>query len=273
LTDVFFHIGLHKTATTWFQKQFFPSLDGVHVLHTRHVTKIPNPGADGATLIVSHAGLSAKLSVKKTPGTNTQWLVQNLRAIREWAPNSAIVVGFREHSSWLEAAYCNKAKKTWGMSREAYLGTFSHRDLSWCQTLQAIDESFESVFPFLYEELVRAPLPLIDDLCKFINKTPPENLSQLLNVRRNPSPRSEVGQFVSRSLYALSAASRRQLLKSYCGPLGAKFDRYFTVPAFKLDTELRQQLNQDWSELIKVIGKRRGRDLSPLLQSIAVEQA
>ena len=134
LTDVFFHIGMHKTATTWFQQQFFPSLHGVQVLHYRHVAKIPYPSPDVPTLIVSHAGLSATLSVKKTPGTNTEWLAKTLRAIREWAPNSAIVVGFREHSSWLEAAYCNKAKKTWGMSRQAYLRTFSNGELSWCQT-------------------------------------------------------------------------------------------------------------------------------------------
>jgi len=134
LTDVFFHIGMHKTATTWFQQQFFPSLHGVQVLQYRHVAKIPYPSPDVPTLIVSHAGLSATLSVKKTPGTNTEWLAKTLRAIREWAPNSAIVVGFREHSSWLEAAYCNKAKKTWGMSRQAYLRTFSNGELSWCQT-------------------------------------------------------------------------------------------------------------------------------------------
>jgi hypothetical protein len=113
---------------------------------------------------------------------------------------------------------------------------------------------------------------LVDDLCKFINKTPPENLDELLNVRTNPSPRSEVGQFVSRSLYALSAASRRQLFKHNCGPLGAKFDRYFHVPAFKLKPELSQKLNQDWNELIHVIGKRRGRDLSPMLRSVAAER-
>src|SRR5262249_8525232 len=34
MTKVFFHIGLHKTGTTWLQNQFFSRLDGVKVLHT-----------------------------------------------------------------------------------------------------------------------------------------------------------------------------------------------------------------------------------------------
>src|SRR5262245_39979537 len=94
--NVFFHIGMHKTATTWFQHQFFPSLVNVQVLHTRHLNRVVIPGPGAPTLIVSHAGLSGKLSRKKTPGTNTRWLSNNLKLIQDMAPESAILIGFRE---------------------------------------------------------------------------------------------------------------------------------------------------------------------------------
>lgn len=255
---------MHKTATTWFQHQFFPSLDGVEVLHTRHIDKVPIPGPDAPMLIVSHAGLSGKLSMKKSPGTNSQWLARNLTLIQDAAPNSAILIGFRQHRSWLEAAYCNKAKKTWGMSRPAYLETFSPEDLSWCKALRTIEGSFKSVFPFLYEELVRTPHSLIADLCGFLGKAPPADLDQVLKVRRNPSPRSSAGQFLSRSLYAVSAASRRNLLKQRCGRFGAALDRFFHVPPFDLPADLDQKLTQDWNDLVRLVAERRGRDLSPL---------
>jgi len=269
LTNVFFHIGMHKTATTWFQHQLFPNLKGVQVLHMRHVAKVPIPDPDAPTLIVSHAGLSATLSVNKTPGTNSQWLADNLRRIQEVAPDSHIIIGFREQRSWLHAAYCNKAKKTRGVSQQAYVATFSLEDLSWCQTLRTIERSSPGVFPFLYEELLLQPHVLIEDLCSFIVETPPKNLDQLLTARENPSPRSHVGQLVAQSLYALHYASGRMIPKSYSGRIGARFDRYFPTKPMVLDTDVAAALQEDWNDLKRLIGERRSRDFSALSRNQA----
>ena len=76
MTQIFFHIGLHKTATTWFQNHFFPSLDDVRVLHTRHVNEVTVPNDGSPTLIVSHAGLGASLSRKKRPDSNKKLLAR-----------------------------------------------------------------------------------------------------------------------------------------------------------------------------------------------------
>ena len=79
-------------------------------------------------------------------------------------------MGFREHAAWLNAAFCDKTKKTWKLSQQDYLRTFSVEDLSWCKALQTIEESSRNVFPFAYEELLRNPDALIGDLCQFLGK-------------------------------------------------------------------------------------------------------
>jgi hypothetical protein len=265
MTEVVFHIGLHKTGTTWFQNQFFPRLEGVEVVHTRHLSRVTVPAGSSTTLIVSHAGLSGTLS-NKPPG-NSQLLTDNLRLIAELVPDPAIIIGFREHVSWLHAAYSNKAKKTWGMSPKNYVRDFSLDDLSWSTKLRTIKQSSRAVFPFLYEELLWNPHALIDDLCKFLGKAPPANLDQLLNIRENPSPRTPVGQFVSRALYALSAASRRQLFKPQCGPLGARFDRFFSMKRIALKPDMARALQQDWNDLLQLISQHRRRDLSGVAQA------
>ena len=95
----------------------------------------------------------------------------------------------------------------------------------------------------------------------------PRNLSELLTIRKNSPPRSSVGQFVSRMLFALNAVSRRNLLKRHYGRLGARLDRYFPVKPIMLPTDMASELRQDWKEVLHLIGVRRGRDLSILLQA------
>ena len=108
--------------------------------------------------------LSGTLSSEKQPGDNKKRLTETLSSIAAVAPGAPIIIGFREHGSWLSAAYAQKAKKQ-GVLLKSYVATFSREDLSWCRSLDLIEDGSRSVFPFLYEELSCAPEALIDDLC------------------------------------------------------------------------------------------------------------
>ena len=202
---MYFHIGLHKTATTWLQRHLFPSLPGVNCLVTRRIAGITRPQGDVPTLIVSHEALSGTLSSEKQPGDNKKRLTETLSSIAAVAPGAPIIIGFREHRSWLTAAYAQKAKKQ-GVKVERYLATFSRDDLSWCRSLDLIEDGKRPVFPFLYEELSHAPQALIGDLCRFLKTEAPANLSEVLSVRENASPRSQAGQLLSRPFFQVSYA-------------------------------------------------------------------
>jgi hypothetical protein len=267
VTNIFFHIGLHKTATSWFQRHLFPNLAGVQFLKTRNLDKvILADDSTSTTLIISHEGLSGTVSHQRPPGTSSTRLMKNLEKMAALAPRRSIIIGFREHRSWLQSAHAQRAKKVWGVGRARYVRAFSLEDLSWCQKLSTIERSCPSVFPFLYEELLQNPMALIQDLCGFLGKDLPPNLDHLLGIRINAVPKSRVGQFVSRSLCTLSTPSRRRRMKARWYKFGARFDRYFLPKPLPLDSNMAVALEQDWNDLLRLIGERRGRDFSSLIE-------
>jgi hypothetical protein len=265
--NVFFHIGLYKTATSWFQRQLFPSLEGVMLIHAKPFDRIAERleaarfNDPSRTLIVTDEKLSETIAQKRVPGGGLAKLAGNLELIGAIAPHRGIIIGFREHTSWLQAAYGQRAKKNFGMSRASYLNAFTVEDLTWCRKLALIEQSCSSVFPFLFEELARDPKTLINDMCQFLGKVPPPNLDQLLGARENPTPRSGVGQFVSRALlFAIPSNQKRMKHRAY--DFAAGLDRYFPVRPFVLPSEMAGNLRRDWDELLVRVGERRGRDFS-----------
>jgi hypothetical protein len=263
VASIFFHIGLHKTASTWFQRHLFPNLTGVQLIKTRNLDKVAVPDdSSSATLIVSHEGLSGTLSHQKPPGTSSARLAKNLDRMAALAPERAIIIGFREHQAWLQSAYAQRAKKVWGVGKARYARAFSLEDLSWCRTLQLVEQSCPTVFPFLYEELLQNPTALIEDLCAFIGKDPPQNLDEILSVRANAAPQGRAGQLVSKLLCTLSTESRRRRMKGRWYKFGAKLDHYFPPKPLRLDSSTAVVLERDWNNLMELLASRRGRDFS-----------
>lgn len=262
--DIFFHIGLHKTATSWFQEVLFPNIIGVDVLKPEDLSEIelriksPNPPIPNS-LIVTWEALSGSLSARKAPGSNRESLQKSLDFIKGLAPQAGIIIGFREHTSWFQAAAAQKAKYKRYVNKRTYVDTFSHADLSWCSKLETISRSFAPVFPFLYEEFIHNPAVLIGDLCEFLGKGPPDNLHELVIDRRNPSPRSAVGQFVSRSLCMISPHHKEWTRRSH--RIGAWLDRYAPASEVVIDPQLAKTLRQDWIDLVQRVSERRGRNL------------
>jgi hypothetical protein len=269
---VFFHIGLHKTATTWFQRHLFPNLAGIECRRSKRIEALGLHRPNGPTLLVTHESLSGMLASDKQPGDSKRRLLESLSRIAAVARGAPIIVAFREHGSWLGAAYAHKAKKE-GVDFSRYKQTFSKDDLSWCRSLDLIEETSPRIFPFLYEELVASPESLIADLCRFLDTPTPANLRQLLGRRENPSPRSSQGQAVSRPFYRISHMLDRipgvdtKALREFGARFGARFDdRSATRGKTNLEPDLSAELRHDWQELLIRIGRHRGRDFSAFSQ-------
>jgi hypothetical protein len=258
MTDrVFFHIGLHKTASTWFQSNLFPNMHGLQLIRSRSFDGVM-PGT--RKLLFSSEELGGSLSRKRAPGDSHKRLRESLVRIVAAAPHPAIIVGFREQAAWLDSAYAQRAKKR-ALNRQLFVNSFTREELSWCHTLNLIESSCETVFPFLYEELIYAPHALVDDLCRFIGVEPPSNLEALLAMRAQPSARTLPGQFVTRLFYLVSLT---RPLHGYGKRLGVRVDRYFKPRRIVLEPELATELHQDWARFLAMAGDRRTRDFSAL---------
>src|SRR5581483_486195 len=262
---LFFHIGLHKTGTTWLQNAFFPRLSNVRAVRARRVEKLqrllaePNP----EILLISHEGLGGTISLYRSPGSLFNRLRRSLEVIQA-EPCDGILVGFREQQAWINSAYFEKAKSN-EVSAEAYLNQYSPDELTWCKVLECVQTSSVPVFPFLYEELNHSPHEFAADLCGFLGTELPPDVGEILRRRENPSPRSIRGQRLARAFFVASRvlpARFNGTLRGWGSKLGAKLDSGTELERITFPDDLARRLRDDWRSLIRLIGKRRGRDFS-----------
>jgi hypothetical protein len=271
---VFFHMGLHKTGSTWFQRALFPNLPNVEMQRTRKFSIIEKLIAEESSkiLVISHEGLTGSITMQRSPGDRSKRLRESLERISEFRSCAGIIIGFREQRSWINSAYAEKAKKR-PLSAVQYLSSYSPDDLSWCKILATADRAPVPVFGFLYEELNSDPSALVADLCRFLGTTEPANLSEILAKRENVSPRGDVGRRASRVFFTISRilkpipflSNAKRPLRSLGSKFGARLDRHSVpAPTIAFDDALANLLQADWSKLVEIVGKRRGRDFSAL---------
>jgi hypothetical protein len=268
MAEVFFHIGMHKTATSWLQRRLFPNVEGVRLLGSKKLDEIARAletfGAQpdhAGVIVISHEGLGGTISWERTPGATYARLVENLSALMQLRPDAAVIVGYREQSRWLASAFAQRTRKDQSVTWQGYLSRFSLEELRWCNNLKLIQSLCPSVFPFLYEELAESPEIFVGDLCRFLGKSPPRNSQDLLRARENPSLRSRFGQTlwaITRPALRKSGAVARNRVRVGISHIDALFaPRQVEVPA-----DWQIELRRDWSELLTTISALRGRDLS-----------
>lgn len=275
--QAFFHIGLHKTASTWLQRAFFPKLCALEYLRTQNLPFIDRKVREQSTqpLLISHEEFSGPLSATKRPGDRTEWLGKSMAAISSISPTGSIVIGFRNQKGWLNSAYAERAKKA-AVKPDAFFETFSIEELRWCKVLSQIESYQLPVFGFLYEELLSCPEALVHDLCNFFGTPVPANWRSGLRHRSNPSPRSAWGRRLSRPFFFASDRVKRLAIKMGAphpkpfrsqlhragSNLGTWVDRFAApAPSIQLNVELTELLSVDWERLVEKVGEKRGRDL------------
>jgi hypothetical protein len=268
---VYLHLGLHKTATGWLQRQFFPRL-GLPLYRTRKLERIAGlaVGAPADRIIVSHEGLGGRISDDKAPGDSLRMFQATLDGIAELPATTKLLVGFREQSAWIGSAYAQRGKKA-TLTPEAYRDTYSRDDLLWMKRVRLGDERGLESFLFLYEEFAQDPVRLCEDLCRFLGVTPPEDMASLLARRENPSPKTEGGLRMSRAAYALTRVLGAlpfvdaKRLRRAASEFGASFDSDEAPIKIGLGEQDEAVLGRDWEELVREIGERRARDFSAFL--------
>jgi hypothetical protein len=263
VTNIFFFMGMPKAATNWLAGVLLPTIEGIEVRAPRRWSEIDLSVPKDKTLIVSARWMSGTTSDRKRPGFGCKVLSKSLKFINSNAPEAGVMIGFREHASWLQAAFSQKAKRRTGVEAQRYAESFSPEDLSWSWKLETIAGSRSLVFPFLYEEIRESPHEFIDDLCRFVGRSRPANIEALLSTHTNPSPRSRMGLGASRSLSKLSTNTR---WKQASVKAGTWLDRYFPTDRVSLNSDLAADLRQDWVRLVRMVGESRKRDLDRFAQ-------
>jgi hypothetical protein len=127
--------------------------------------------------------------------------------------------------------------------------------------LDCIEQSFERVFVCLYEELGDDPETLIRDLCGFLGTSPPRRLRDLLVRRENPSPRTSVGQRLTRQMRTVGWL---RPFRRYGRMFIARMERGVESGTLELTPQMESVLRSDWNDLLARAEQRRGRGFSSL---------
>jgi len=122
-SQMIFHVGLHKTATSFLQRRIYPLLEGI--------AYAGYPPPDGQTLRrvagLMRPGLPMLVSDEQLSGHpfRRSWIEEfetNVRGLAALFPDARIIVGFRHHRPWVISIYKQYLNKGGTRTLAAFLG-------------------------------------------------------------------------------------------------------------------------------------------------------
>lgn len=261
--QLFFHVGMPKTASTFLQKYVFPNFQDVLFIKKHdfknHQKIINNTGFD--KILLSH-----EINVDKPNGYN------KVQAITENYPGTKPIILLRKHSSWVRSKYKYYLRKHGALSFEQYLdleneqGKIKHETLHYLDKIKLLEKAFNCrPLVFFQEELKQNPEQLIAQLAQFMGtRYNPDNIKtetvkgaynehQLKYVRSfnrwykfNKLPeRKKWQKFVYEKFSALLLHS-----VAFAGKFLPSPDDKPLIPEAIMQ-ELDQQLEHDWKQCIE----------------------
>lgn len=170
--QVFFHVGMPKTASTFLQNKVFPKYQDILFVKKHdfknHQKIIDNNRADKILL-------SLEINVDKPNGYD------KVQTIAKRYPGTIPVILLRKHSSWVRSKYKYYIRKHGKLPFDEYLdleseqGKINHQNLVYINKIKILEEAFQCrPYVFFQEELKQNPRQFIDQL------------AQLMGARCNP---------------------------------------------------------------------------------------
>jgi len=173
-SKIIIHLGLHRTGTTFLQKEVFERLTRVNYMFndSLHTIQIK----EGINLI-SNEGLSQSMPHSKFDR------IQILDNIKKLFPNAKIILGIRYREDWLKSCYYRYVLSGGKLKYQKYIEHYSKNIIDNYTYLCEVRKRFSDVYTYTFEELKLMPKETIKDICKFIEVEVPE----YQNIKRNAS--------------------------------------------------------------------------------------
>jgi len=259
--EVFFHVGLGKTATTYLQYQFFPKLRGIHYVQRTRYPKAPK-------IIARDASPRHLLSREFD-----QQLQEEIEKFAVHYPDTRAIVVFRRHDGWIASQYRRFAKNGIQIPFEEFFdiekneGLWKQADLDYSNKLSIIENTFtRKPLVLFYENMREDPYAFFDQFATAIGATydrnqisldavhPSYEEKQLKTVRSvskiffPANPKQYNNAFLKRLQW------RKQQLTSYSIMAAARFvpdswlDQGELVPKGLLE-KIRDVYAKDWEKV------------------------
>ena len=165
MDNIVFHVGLHKTGTTFLQRNVFYNMKNVNFFCTdgRQFTGLNDIDKNKINLI-SNEWYSGDPHVSK------EFSRYNIgKDIAKKYPDSKIIVIFREKNSWMKSLYSQYIKNGGTYNFEKWKSDFfNEKYLDYKEYENFLRDNFKTVLVLWFEDLRKNPDAFIKSICDFI---------------------------------------------------------------------------------------------------------
>lgn len=203
---LFLHVGLHKTGTTFLQRNVFPKWKDLTYVRwdgLEHFLRMD----ERRKYLVSREGLSGQFWA---PHEERDLALQRLSAM---LPGARILISFRRHDRYIVSAYKQYLQIGGTLSFREFFdldgdtGLMKRADFLFRRKVESVEKHFgHTPFVFLHEEIVRDLGGLLRDMERFFGARAPA-LSEVEIRYRNKS----VGYYPAKLLLRLNRMNRSEL--------------------------------------------------------------
>lgn len=172
--EIIVHIGLHRTGTTFLQKDVFEKIKDINyifddALHRIHIEEGIN--------LISNEGLSLSMP------HSFVYRIQVLDFLKTLFPDAKIILGFRDTDKWLKSCYYRYVISGGQLSFDWYLKHYKDNIIDFDKYEFEVKKRFKHVYIYTQEDLVKNREGVINGMCNFIGCEVPKYKV----VRRNVS--------------------------------------------------------------------------------------
>lgn len=189
--DIFFHVGLGKTGSTYLQHKFFPKLNGIHYIHHTNYKK--------SIEIIGHKKHERYFVSREF---DRQFLAE-IKKFTAVYPDAHPIMVLRRQDSWIASQYRRFTKNGRGIYFKEFVdlennkGRWDIKEMNFYEKIEQLEHYFnKKPLVLLYDELRKDPISFFRKIATYSNTTfnekdislSPKHKSysenQLLHVRR-----------------------------------------------------------------------------------------
>lgn len=174
MNKVFFHIGLHKTGTTFLQRSYFNTLSLKYIHGAKPFYQIIEEisQTESKIVLISSENLSGNLF-------STNYLndfEKNIKTIKKIFGDVGVIIGFRKHTEFLLSAYKQALQQGNTINLKDFFneknkGLLRHQDLNYSHRIKLLKKEFTNVFIYTIDD-IKDLNALNKSLCEFLEIKP-----------------------------------------------------------------------------------------------------
>lgn len=168
--EIYFHIGLGKTATTYLQYEFFPKLKGIYYIQRTLYRKYQE--------VIERTGQSRYFVSREFD----QQLEEEVNKIAIAYPKAKIIIVLRRQDGWIASQYRRYVKNGGGLPFNEYFdvendtGLWKRSDADFMAKIKYVEERFEQPpLVLFHEDLKKDAYAFFDRLAAFLGASYDKN--------------------------------------------------------------------------------------------------